>query len=531
MPLTSGDESISSLGKLYRWSKDVLVITDFDYHVLEFNPMLTRKLGYHQHELERMNLKAIIHPDDLQRSMDQLTGLVAGAVESIHFENRLLAKNGNIYWWEWDTIADYETQKTYAVGRDITELKAQEAFNLKAQATILHLTAQSSLKTESFLGFLHRYLNQLKDIFQVDSASYWLFKEESTEIHCLGAAQNPDEANRTGLCIREVEAPNYFHGIRHQQLVVARDASSHPSTKGLEENYLTTYGVRSMMDAQVFVKNYCSGILCLESSRLRDWSITEQNLLLTFCSLLSHVISIDLNRRLEDAQAEIHHQLEVKNEELEQFVYIASHDLKEPLNNTRTLAGLLQSQLDHPDNLKLVDFILQSADRMSLLITDLLNYGLIGKDLEKREINTNEILRDILEILATQIQETQAHITLDQLPIITGFPSQIQLLFQNLILNGLKYQPQGQAAKILVTCENMDDNWHFLIRDNGIGIDARNHEKIFELFKRLHSKKQYVGTGIGLAHCKKIVELHKGKIWVESSLGQGSTFHVSLPKN
>jgi light-regulated signal transduction histidine kinase (bacteriophytochrome) len=243
------------------------------------------------------------------------------------------------------------------------------------------------------------------------------------------------------------------------------------------------------------------------------------------------------NARLEAEKARFeadyaNKELEKKNIELEQFVYIASHDLQEPLRTTASFVELFQKQykgkLDEKADTYL-SYILEASGRMRTLINDLLNYSKIGSKNEWQRVDCNIILREVLTDLAVALNEAGAEIRADQLPVIIAHPTGIKQLFQNLITNGIKFSKKGVSPKIQICSEINDDAWKFSFTDNGIGIDKQHSEKVFVIFQRLHTRKEYEGSGIGLANCKKIVELHKGKIWIESIPGTGSTFHFTLP--
>ena len=245
---------------------------------------------------------------------------------------------------------------------------------------------------------------------------------------------------------------------------------------------------------------------------------------------LVHSNEEERKARLEADHA--NEELEKKNQELEQFVYIASHDLREPLRTTSGFVELFQKQfkgkLDEKADTYL-SHITQAADRMKMLIDDLLDYSKIGSKKEFKQVDCNIILQDVLSDLGTVLSETGAEIKADRLPVISGYHTGIKQLFQNLITNGIKFRKKDVSPKIKIYTEIKDNIWKFSFTDNGIGIDPQYSEKIFVIFQRLHTRKEYEGSGIGLAHCKKIVELHNGKIWVESALGNGSTFYFTLP--
>ena len=211
---------------------------------------------------------------------------------------------------------------------------------------------------------------------------------------------------------------------------------------------------------------------------------------------------------------------------------MASHDLQEPLRTTAGFVDLLQQQyhgkFDEKAD-KYLAFISDATARMKVLIQDLLDFSRLGAKLELSSIDCNVILKNMLADIMVAIQEAKADIQFTGLPVIDGYPTEIKLLFQNLVINAIKFRKKDTPPRIDISVKKINDYWQFAFRDNGIGIAEQNCEKIFDIFQRLHSRTAYEGSGIGLAHCKKIVELHKGKIWVESVAGEGSTFYFTIP--
>jgi signal transduction histidine kinase len=239
---------------------------------------------------------------------------------------------------------------------------------------------------------------------------------------------------------------------------------------------------------------------------------------------LRHQIEKDLANKVEE--------LARSNGDLEQFAYVASHDLQEPLRMvaayTQLLSERYKGQLDANAD-KFIGYASEGALRMQVLIQDLLAFSRVGRAGSKSaRIDCNGVVQEVLQILASAIRESGAAVVCADLPVVWADRTQIAQVFQNLIANAIKFHGT-EPPKISVRAEKQEKEWLFTVRDNGIGIAAESAENIFVVFQRLHARTEYPGNGIGLSICKKIIERSGGRIWVESEAGRGSAFNFTLP--
>ena len=226
-------------------------------------------------------------------------------------------------------------------------------------------------------------------------------------------------------------------------------------------------------------------------------------------------------------------QLLGSNERLNQFAYAVSHDLQEPLRTIGSYTQLLARRNEGKlgaDSDQFIRFVLNGVDRMRKLIDDLLQYSRTGNEPvgDKVATDANLILGLALQQLQLRIEESGAKITFDKLPVVVSNQDLLVRVFQNLIGNAIKYSDE-RPAEIHVSCKREAGEWVFSVKDNGIGIDPQYHDRIFEPFQRLRHARDTSGTGVGLAICKRIVERHGGRMWVESAEGKGSTFMFTIP--
>jgi Bacteriophytochrome (light-regulated signal transduction histidine kinase) len=311
-----------------------------------------------------------------------------------------------------------------------------------------------------------------------------------------------------------------------------RDRSSYD---GVER--VVSYRVIAARDLVVWVGE--NEAEALSAWRQRAWGVaglTALSVAVMAGLTLLLLRELSRERRASAELVSLNRDLERSNADLEQFAYIASHDLKEPLRNIASYVQLLQrryqGRLD-PDADAFIGYTVDGVRRLQSIINELLAYSRIGTgQMVLAPVQAGALVSTALAHLKGVIAEAQAAVEVKgPLPVVEADAAQLGSLFQNLIANALKYRREDVRAEVTMGCEDRGEHWAFYVRDNGIGIDAQYHRQIFDLFKRLHPRDRYPGTGIGLAICQRVAERHGGRIWVDSAVGQGSTFWFSLPKN
>ncbi|MEG4588686.1 PAS domain S-box protein [Microcoleus sp. MOSTC5] len=313
-------------------------------------------------------------------------------------------------------------------------------------------------------------------------------------------------------------------------------AITHPDDIEADREY-----VRSLLAGKIKTFSLEKRLICKDEavrwanvtvSAMRDVKGTPQYLICAIEDISQRKLVQELLQASLDIQTRYAQELTRSNAELEQFAYVASHDLQAPLSTIAGYAQLLENrchnQLDAQGN-KFLRNIVNSCGRMQALIDDLLQYSRVGRSEKPFDvIDCNLVFEDACANLQLAIRQNQASVTKGDLPRVRGDSFQLLQLFQNLIGNAIKYR-SSEAPMVRVSASRQGDSWVFSVQDNGIGIAEQYHPRIFQIFQRLHTQKQYSGTGIGLAICQRIVDRHGGRLWVESELNRGSTFYFSIP--
>lgn len=276
----------------------------------------------------------------------------------------------------------------------------------------------------------------------------------------------------------------------------------------------------------------------------RAWLLVNAEPILTDSGEVSEIVcsfsDITQRKAVEDKLTSLYQSLESRafdlacsNADLERFVYVATHDLQEPLRLITSFLQLLKkkydSQLDEQAS-EYIDYAVDGSRRIKKLILDLLEYSKFSIDRDGfKVLDAGKVIEDVKHSLYSLLKQHHAIIDVKPLPVIYADPSLLHQLFKNLLTNSIKYRGES-TPKISIDCIAQGDNYLFSVSDNGIGIDPGYSEKIFNLFQRLHKNEAFEGTGVGLAICEKIIRLHRGSIWVESMPGKGSTFYFTIPQ-
>jgi PAS domain S-box-containing protein len=443
--------------------------------------------GWSEAEALPMNIRDITPPGKTAELVDLILRLVAGETIA-SFETQRLTKDGRILdiWLTATALRDKDKKTTVAIAtteRDITGRKKAEKELRESEEKFRATYEQAAVGIEQsdLQGRFITGNGKLSDILGYS-------EEELRHLTFMQITQHEDLRIETPLLEQLIagQIPNY----------------------SLEKRYIHKDG------HSIWVR-VTSSIAKIENPYR-----------------ISIIEDITERKKAEEELLNLTEELRRSNAELEQFAYAASHDMREPL---RTITGFLKllerrykGKLDEKAD-EYISFTIDSVTRMDMVLKDLLEFSRLGaKAHHMKPLNCSVALEQALYNLRSTIEESGAEITYDLLPTVMANESQIASLFQNLLSNSIKFRGKGKL-RIHVSAEQKDNQWVFSVQDNGIGIDPKFFDRIFVIFRRLHTRQEYEGTGIGLAICKKIVELHGGRIWVESESGEGATFYFTLP--
>jgi PAS domain S-box-containing protein len=448
----------------------------------------TEMLGYEGHEIEP-HLSAwqrLLHPADRERSRAKMEAVRNGEPEYA-MEFRMRHKNGHY---------------VPILSRGIAVRRQEGGPIVRMVGTHFELTERKVHEALRRVSAYHRSLIEANLDPMVTIAP------DGTIADVNRAAENA-----TGLSRDELIGTDFSHYFTHSDK--AREAYEIAFRDGLVKDYELEIQHR---DGRAMPVLYNASVYRDEAGRA--------------AGVFAAARDIGQRKRAEEALVQQTEELGRSNSELRQFAYVASHDLQEPLRMVSNFTGLLgaryKGKLDE-DADEYIKYATEGARRAQVLITDLLAYSRVGtRGVEFFQVDCEIVLRDALNNLLTVREESGGQVTHDPLPTVEGDWTQLGQVFQNLIGNALKFRGK-EPPRVHVSAEQTGETWRFSVRDNGIGIDPRYTDKIFQVFQRLHSKEEYPGTGIGLAVVKKVVERHGGRIWVESEPGMGANFQFTIP--
>ncbi|MCY7381010.1 MAG: PAS domain S-box protein [Microcoleus sp. CAN_BIN18] len=459
---------------------------DIDGRYVNVNRAYAHTCGYEPEEMLGMEWQLTVHPDDVEMLICAYQEmLISGKVE---VEARGVRKKGSFFYNQLTMVKACDAEGTFngyhCFMKDITERKLTE----------------TALQESEF---------KYRQIVELAEEGIWVI-----DSNALTTYVNHAMARMLGYSELEMFGRSLFDFMDEQQKKQALD-NVNRRKQGIGEKHEFKFKTKEGKDIWTY----------LSTSPVLD----EPGNMLSCCAL---VYNITDRKEAEQKMLQLTEDLKRSNEELEQFAYVASHDLQEPLravtSYTQLLAQRYQGNLDAKAD-KYINYIVDGATRMQQLINDLLAYSRLGTQGKKFEsADCNAAVQQSLCNLQIAIAEKKAVITCDAMPTVMADEFQLVQLFQNLLANGIKFCREDIPFIHFAACRQ-DSEWVFSVRDRGIGIDPQYADRIFIIFGRLHGRRQYSGTGIGLAMCKRIVERHGGRIWVESQEGKGATFYFTIP--
>ena len=494
-------ESEEFFRNLFEESPLAIAFVNMEGQIFRVNKQFCQMLGFKEEEILGKDLTTFHYDEEDLFQILAEEGIASDNQQEIRFEKGFRHKDGNQVW---TSVAmgfvkdqDEDFRHIICMAEDITE----------------KINAQSGLVERDALNMaILRALPDLKFRMRIDGTflSYYATDYEESDLFA------PKEAflNKN---IKDV-LPSYVSS-----------AAIHNAKLAIESREVKTF--------EYLIPNPNQG--GMEYFEARISSINEIEVIVVvrnITALKKAQLSLQENIKELDVKNKQLQEYIDSNMQLENFAYIASHDLREPVRTMRSFAQLLQKKygesLDKSGN-NYIKFIVDSSNHMNQLIQDLLTYSRVNtEEHELTSIHINEILEQTLAGIQEFVKEKNATIEIKgEMPVLNANKTKMKQLFQNLIFNAIKFHKPDLAPVVQISVEDMHTHWQFSIKDNGIGIAPEFKEKIFLLFKKLHSRKEYHGTGLGLAICKRVVEQYKGEIWLDSTPGEGSTFYFTLVKN
>jgi PAS domain S-box-containing protein len=489
-------KALNDTNKIMDSSLDMICVVDEEGYFVKVSAACETILGYRPEELIGKPLINYVYNMDNEKTQITANILMSGKAIK-HFENRYIRKDGSLVPIEWSALWDENDKLRYGVARDITERKkAEEALkNTEERRKLIMNAALDAIICIDKDGMITFWNPQAEQIFG------WSENEVMGEV------------------LSSIIIPEHFRSMHDNGM----------------KNYLKTGkgpALNVLLQLSAIRRNGAE--FPIELTVLPIFQDGEE----FFCAFIRDITErktheeqlLELNKDLIKQKTE----LIKSNKELEQFAYVASHDLQEPLRMVTSFLTLIEKRynpvLDDKGQ-KYINFAVEGAKNMRKIILDILEFSRINNNVEKYEfIDLKDIIKDVTLLQGKLIKEKKAKIIFEELPKVYSIQHYLMQLFQNIIGNALKYSKENVPLIITIKSKEYNNFYQIAINDNGIGIEEEYFEKIFIIFQRLHGKDQYQGNGMGLAIAKKIVDKLNGKIWVKSKPGIGSTFYINIPK-
>jgi PAS domain S-box-containing protein len=509
------EESRTKYADLYDFAPVGYFTFDKDGLILEANLTAAQELGRERSLLMNKPFRSYIIPED-RAIFDQCLQAVFQSADRQVCELRLKRKDGSEIYAQLESISVNDLH-----GNPLCRTSVIDITKSKKIENVLTFLSQYNVRPgENFFQSLAKYLtgNLGMDYVCIDRlegdnltahtlAVYFDGKFEDNVSYTLHDTPCGEVVGKTVCC--------FPSGVRH---LFAKDAVLQDM---MAESYagVTLWGHSGQPIGLIAV---------IGRQPLENPTVAESVL-----RLVAVRAANELERKqAEEALHQVADELKRSNEDLKQFASAASHDLQEPLRGIESFIRLLEKRykgkLDQKAD-EYIDYVVNDVGRMQMLIKDLLEYSRISvKEKVVSPVNCSVVLEQALSNLRSAIEESSAEVTYDLLPAVMGDEAQLSRLFQNLIGNAIKFRSK-EPLKVHISADREENAWIFAVRDNSIGIDPKQAERIFLIFQRLHSRHEYPGTGVGLAVCKKIVERHEGRIWIESEPEKGATFFFTIP--
>lgn len=534
-------------------------ITNQQGEITYVNPAFVQILGYGQSEIPHINdwIKKC-YPDPAYREQSQRLweADIAHAQQDNEKSSpkrvyRVIAKNGNAL--ELEIGFTLIEESIYTVFRDVTEQRRAEQELLASErraalqrGALVRISLDTGLEGLSLNTALEHICRVLSQTMGAQRTSVWKLEADHSALRCLTLYDSATESFSQGITINPKLNPSYFEAIQQENLVYAADVETDPRTAEMREDYLRPAGIAALLDAGIQIDGRLVGIVsCEQIGSHRNWHADEEAFVSTLAAIVAQLM-VNIERRQANQRALN------KNQEMEQLIYVASHDMRSPLVNIHGFGkeleialGELQRELQQansscegtllriaaqlPDMAEAITQIRQNTHKMDALINGLLKVGRVGREqLNIRMLDMNVLLAPLLANWSLQASRREALVQCEFLPPCKGDGTQIKLAFDNLVENSLKFLDSTRPGLIRISGTSEPGHSVYCIEDNGIGIDSRHVDRIFELFHKLNPVGN-AGEGLGLALVRQILARLDGTVWAQSTLGEGSRFFVRLP--